>query len=112
MPSRLKCVVVTECSNYPPAVRGNRAEEAKQVELIERDLAKIAGKPYVAGFALWCFSDYATMRKKRYMRHCGLFDAMRRPKMAAEFMQAKYGGEPVDTEIRGLNGPIEPQIDE
>jgi len=91
--SRLKCVIVTECSNYPPAVRGNLEEEANQVELIEQDLAKIAGKPYVAGFAIWCFSDYATMRKKRYMRHCGLFDAMRRPKMAAAFMQAKYGAE-------------------
>jgi hypothetical protein len=92
--SRLKCVIVSECSNYPPAVRGNLQEEARQVELIERDLAVFRGKQYVAGFALWCFSDYATMRKKRYVRHCGIVDAMRRPKMAAALMQAMFTTEP------------------
>jgi len=100
--SAQKNVVVSECSNYPPAVRGALDKELEQVALIDGDLQKIAGRPFdntqgrpgVAGFALWCFNDYATLRKERYMRHCGIVDAWRVPKLAAAFLRAKYGTAP------------------
>lgn len=92
--SVLKNVIVSECSNFPPAVRGDLEKEAEQVALIEGDLKKLEGKPAVAGFALWCFNDYATMRKERYNRHCGIVDAWRVPKMSAAFLKAKYAREP------------------
>lgn len=86
-----RCVIITECSNYPHAERGKPEEEAKQIRMIERDLATIANKPYVAGFALWSFNDYATLRKKRYRRFCGLVDAHRNEKQSARFLREKYG---------------------
>ena len=92
--SRLKSVIVSECSNYPYTVREDPVSEAMQVAVIESDLSKIERKPYVAGFALWCFNDYATLRKKRYKRHSGIVDAWRVPKMASALMQAKYSNEP------------------
>lgn len=98
--ARTRNVVVSECSNYPPAVRGNLGEEAAQVDLITRDLAQIREKAQVAGFALWSFCDYATMRKTRYARHCGVFDAWRMPKMAAVLMEAMFGSEAV-LQVRG-----------
>jgi beta-galactosidase len=93
--SALQCVVVSEMSNHPAAVRGNRAEEARQVEIIERDLAAIEGEPAVAGFALWAFNDYATLRNNRYLRHSGIYDAWRLPKMSVALLQARYSPEPV-----------------
>lgn len=92
--SVLKNVIVSECSNFPPAVRGDLEREAEQVGLIDGDLKKLEGKPAVAGFALWCLNDYATMRKERYNRHCGLVDAWRVPKMSAAFLKAKYARDP------------------
>jgi len=88
--SMLKSVIITECSNYPHTVRGDLASEARQVAVIEKDLARIENKPYVAGFALWSFNDYATMRKKRYRRHSGIVDAWRIPKMSTALLQARY----------------------
>lgn len=85
---RLRNVVVTECSNQPHTVRGDLAAEARQVETILSDLRRIEGRDFAAGFALWCFNDYATLRKDRYLRHSGVFDAWRVPKMAAFLMRA------------------------
>ena len=90
--SRLKCVVVSECSNYPHTERGNRQAEQKQLETIKADLARIEDLPYVAGFALWCFNDYATLRKQRYRRYSGLVDAWRMPKASAYWMAERFGG--------------------
>jgi hypothetical protein len=90
-----RCVVVSECSNYPPACRGALAEELRQVDNIEQDLARLADKPFVAGFALWSFADYGTLRKKRFYRCCGVVDAWRQPKPAAALMQARYATAPV-----------------
>ncbi|MCX6998297.1 MAG: hypothetical protein NTV49_14740 [Kiritimatiellaeota bacterium] len=92
--ARLGCVVVTECSNYPLARRGDLRAEAEQVALLERDLARLQDQPYVAGFALWCLADYGTLRKLRYARHCGVVDAWRLPKMAVALLRARYGSAP------------------
>jgi glycosyltransferase involved in cell wall biosynthesis len=92
--SALNCVVVTECSNYPDAVPGNTVEELRQVEIIETDLKRLEGRPCVAGFALWCFNDYATMRKKRYRRFSGIVDAWRSPKMSCALLRAMFLKEP------------------
>jgi len=88
------CVVVSECSNYPHTIRGDLSAEARQVEIIEMDLAKLAGKPFVAGFALWCLNDYATLRKGRYKRYSGLVDAWRIPKMSLALLNAYFAGPP------------------
>lgn len=92
--SRSKCLIVTECSNYPPGLRGNLAEELNQVELIKSDIAKMGDPAGNAGFALWCFNDYATIRKDRYFRFCGIMDAWRMPKLSANYLQALYLDEP------------------
>ena len=92
--SLLRNVVVSECSNYPLAERGHLEAEAAQVALIEQDLARLRGRPYVAGFALWCFNDYATLRKRRYRRFSGLFDAWRLPKMSVALLRSLFMDEP------------------
>ncbi len=86
--SRLGAVLVTECSNYPHALRGSRIEEARQVDLILRDVRAIESRAFVAGYTLWSYDDYATMRKNRYKRHCGIVDAWRVPKMSFALLQA------------------------
>jgi hypothetical protein len=88
--SRLKVVVVSETSNYPPGRRGELARELEQVSTIEADLERLGDAPHLAGFALWCWNDYATLRKARYFRHCGLVDAWRVPKPAAWLLEAIY----------------------
>jgi beta-galactosidase/beta-glucuronidase len=90
---RLKCVVVSECSNYPHTLRGDAAAEQKQLDTIKSDLERIENIEYVAGFALWCFNDYATLRKKRYKRYSGLVDAERKPKASAYWLAEKFGGD-------------------
>ncbi len=54
----------------------------------------MADRPYLAGHAVWSFTDYATEHRKRFRRQPGLFDAWRRPKMAAELFRARYAEEP------------------
>jgi hypothetical protein len=93
--SRRRVVVVSECSNYPPGRRGDMKEEAAQLALIRQDLAVFMDLPYVAGFALWSWNDYATLRKKRYLRQCGIVDAWRQPKLAAWYLKAMTDREPV-----------------
>jgi beta-galactosidase/beta-glucuronidase len=90
--SRLKCVVVSECSNYPLTERGNPDAELKQLETVQADLAMIANRPSVAGFTLWCFNDYATLRKERYKRYSGIVDAWRTPKRSARWLAGEFGG--------------------
>lgn len=84
--------IVTECSNTPYAERGNRRTESAQEEKLWRDLASFGGKPHVAGYAMWCFNDYATFRKKRYRRFSGLVDAWRLPKAASVRLRESHAG--------------------
>jgi len=90
---RMQCVVVSECSNYPHTQRGNSEAEKIQLDTIKRDLATIESHKFVAGFALWCFNDYATLRKKRYKRYSGLVDAWRKPKSSAYWLANNFGGD-------------------
>jgi beta-galactosidase/beta-glucuronidase len=85
--------LVSECSNSPHAVPGDEAMEQDQVERITRDLDTIAAHPACAGFFIWSFQDYATLRKKRYKRHCGLLDAWRKPKLAARMLKERFSGQ-------------------
>jgi beta-galactosidase len=90
----LRNVVVAECCNNPHSIRGNDRAELTQVATLEYEWKIMADRPYVAGHAVWSFSDYATEYRKRYRRQTGLFDAWRRPKMAAELFRARYAKEP------------------
>ncbi|MBT3293813.1 MAG: hypothetical protein HN919_19675 [Verrucomicrobia bacterium] len=87
--------IVSECSNSPHAERGNLRMEWDQVMRVSGDLDAIAERPAVAGFFIWSFQDYATLRKKRYKRCCGLVDAWRIPKLAFWMLKARFGQEPV-----------------
>jgi len=89
--SRLQCAVVSECSNYPHTRRGDANAERIQLETLQADLARIADHPEVAGFALWCLNDYATLRKQRYRRFSGIVDGWRTPKAAARWLAQTYG---------------------
>lgn len=88
------CVIVSECANDPYARRGCAEDELRQVAGIQAALDALADKPYVAGFALWCFNDYATLRKQRYLRHSGVLDAWRLPKLAAALLRARFSEAP------------------
>jgi hypothetical protein len=90
--SRLRCVVVSECSNYPHTERGDDTAEAKQLATLKRDVEELEGRSFVSGFALWCFNDYATLRKQRYKRYSGIVDAWRVPKVSAHWLASRYGG--------------------
>ena len=90
------CVVVTEAANLPYARRGHWAAEAQQVHLIraavERSEAAGSG---AAGWALWGFADYATPRRQRWFRECGVLDGWRAEKMAALWLRARFSPHPV-----------------
>ena len=88
--SSLKTTLVSECSNMPTAMRGNMVEELKQVQVVERDLAFLDGKTFNSGCIIWCMNDYATLRKRRFLRYSGIFDAWRVPKMSRAFLQARW----------------------
>lgn len=92
--SCLRSVVISECSNQPETLRGDTGRELEQVRTIEEDLALFRNNPCVAGFALWCFGDYGTLRKRRFIRYSGLVDAWRMPKMSAALMRAMFTQEP------------------
>jgi beta-galactosidase len=110
--SRLGAAIVTEMSNYPPARRGDLRLELEQVALIEADIGQLRVQPDAAGFALWCWNDYATMRKSRYYRNCGIVDAWRLPKAAAWLMAALYAPHPMVRLVGdwSRNGPPERDI--
>ncbi len=92
--SRLGVVVASECCNHPRSVKGDEREELEQVAILERDWEAMADLPCVAGYAVWCFADYATEYRDRFRRLAGLHDAWRRPKMAAELFRARHAKEP------------------
>ncbi len=89
--SRQQCAVVSECSNYPHTRRGDADAEHIQLTTLQADLARIAQHPEVAGFALWCLNDYATLRKQRYRRFSGIVDGWRTPKASARWLSETYG---------------------
>lgn len=92
--SRSKNVLLTECMNRPDTHRGERRGEEEQLAVLEREHARLAGRPEVAGFAIWCFSDYATVYRKRFRRENGICDAWRLPKPAALLLRAWCASEP------------------
>jgi len=81
-------VVISEVSNCAYTGRGDEEAEIKQVAAWERDFALIGERPFVAGYALWCFADYASQRRDRCRRRPGMVDAWRLPKMSASYIQA------------------------
>jgi hypothetical protein len=91
---RLQNVIASECCNFPRSVKGDDGAELIQVATLEYEWKLMEDRPYVAGHAVWSFTDYATEYRKRYRRQAGLFDAWRRPKMAAELFRARYAQEP------------------
>lgn len=92
--SRLEVVFLSECCNHPASIKGDWTEELEQVRVIERDWEVMTGIEGLAGHTVWSFADYATEHRDRYRRQNGLFDAWRRPKMAAELFRARYSDEP------------------
>jgi beta-galactosidase len=88
--SKRGSVVISECSSYPTP-RGDIEAQVAQVEMLVRDLSTMEKRPCLAGYAVWCYNDYATLRKKRYVRHSGIVDAWRMPKLSAYLMQALTG---------------------
>ena len=92
--ARLRNVILSECCNHSTSVKGDDREELTQVTTLEREWEIMAGRPYLAGHSVWGLTDYATEHRRRYRRLNGLFDAWRRPKMAAELFRARYSCEP------------------
>ncbi len=88
--SLLKNVLVSECCNFPHSLRGDEEAEIKQLAVILRDWEIMADHPWIAGYAVWCFADYATEYRRRVHRLAGLFDAWRQPKMAAALFRARH----------------------
>jgi beta-galactosidase len=86
-------LVVSEISNCAYTGRGDEEAELKQIAALERDLTIIESKPFVAGYALWCYSDYASQRRDRCRRRPGIVDAWRLPKMSATYMRARTAQE-------------------
>jgi hypothetical protein len=90
------CVVVSECANLPYARRGHWAAEARQTALIRNAVQRVEGAgPGAAGWTLWGFADYATPRRQRWFRECGVRDGWRTAKMAAAWVQARYADAPI-----------------
>jgi len=89
----LQNVIASECCNFPRSTKGDDGAELTQVATLEYEWSLMADRPYLAGHAAWAFTDYATEHRKRYRRQPGLFDAWRRPKMAAELFRARYAKE-------------------
>jgi len=69
--SRNRVLLMSEMSNWPKSQRGRTEEVLNQIERMERGLAEIERHDFVAGYAFWCFADYATQRKERFVRHPG-----------------------------------------
>jgi len=88
--SRLEIVFVSECCNHPKSIKGDEREELEQIRVIETEWETMDGVDGLAGYTVWSFCDYATEHRNRHRRQSGLFDAWRRPKMAAELFRARY----------------------
>ena len=91
--SKKGSVVLSEISNCAYTARGDEETELKQIAKWEHDLALIGQKPFVAGYALWGYADYASQRRDRCRRRPGIVDAWRLPKMSATYMQARTSRE-------------------
>jgi len=91
--AQLGAVVMSECC-AKQAIRGEREQERAQIESTLAVWDAIEGLPYVAGYALWGLTDYATMHRQRYTRYNGRLDAWRTPKMAAALFAARHGEHP------------------
>jgi hypothetical protein len=103
--SRLENVIVSECCNHPTSIKGDDREELTQVATLEREWEEMMDRPCLAGHAVWSLTDYATEHRDRYRRFTGLFDAWRRPKMAAELFRARYAEEPFVSLFDTAPGP-------
>lgn len=89
------CAVVSECANLPYARRGHWAAEAQQATLMREAVRRTeAAGPGAAGWTLWSFADYATPRRQRWFRECGVVDGWRAPKLAADWARARHRQEP------------------
>ena len=89
------CVLVSECANLPCARRGHWPAEAQQVALIRDAVRRVENAgPGAVGWTLWCFADYATPRRQRWFRECGVVDGWRAGKMAADWIRARHGPAP------------------
>ena len=91
---RSSCVLVSEFANEPRTRRGDPVAERRQIETLGHDLTRIETARGVAGWMLWCFNDYATLRKNRHRRFSGIVDAWRLPKPAALWLKARYTDDP------------------
>ena len=90
------CVVVTEAANLPYARRGHWAAEAQQARLVRDAVERTeAAGPGAAGWALWGFADYATPRRQRWFRECGVVVGWRVEKMAAVWLRARHSPAPI-----------------
>lgn len=108
---RLQNVIASECCNFPLSTKGDDGAELTQVATLEYEWNLMADRSFLAGHAVWSFTDYATEHRKRYRRQPGLFDAWRRPKMAAELFRARYAEEPfVSLFVTGAAGDKKLQI--
>jgi hypothetical protein len=95
------CVLVAECANLPYASRGHWPSEAQQTRLIRDAVQRVEGAgPGAVGWTLWCLADYATPRRQRWFRECGVLDGWRAAKMAADWIKSRYGASPFIS-IRG-----------
>jgi beta-galactosidase len=90
---RTGSVLVTECMN-PHLLESDDDLETRHLRAMEKDWTVLAGRPWVAGYAQWCFADYATLHRQRYRRQAGLFDAWRQPKPAADLFRARHTAQP------------------
>ncbi len=106
--SRSGTVVVAECCNHPRSIKGDEYEELTQLNTLERDWEAIADRSYVAGYAVWGLTDYATEHRDRFRRLPGLLDAWRRPKMAAELFRARHSRQPFVALFVTGRGPERP----
>lgn len=107
--SRSGTVVVSECCNHPASVKGDETEELTQLNTLHRDWDAMADKQFVAGYAVWCLTDYATEHRDRFRRLPGLLDAWRRPKMAAELFRARHATKPFVALFVTGKGPGRPK---
>ncbi len=84
--SRLGVGLLSECANTPHAKRGQTCYELEQLNTIQTVLSGVeAAGNACAGYAIWSFNDYATLRKRRIRRECGLVDAFRSKKLAGHW---------------------------
>jgi beta-galactosidase len=93
--SARQVVLVSELCNQPDTTPGDAAAEFTQAQALLAAHEAVRGKPGLAGFCYWCLADYATLRKKRYLRYSGVVDAWRKPKLGAALLRALFSGAPV-----------------